>query len=99
MGAQSSDILYSLMKVTGVTPRDFLQFRRARVMDDGSILLVLRSAEHPDFPESKNAIRAESYISGYVLRQAVENGESVLKIFLMSFSDIKGLIPKWIISY
>lgn len=98
--AQGSDVLYSLMKVPGVTPRDFLQYRRSRVQEDGSILIVLRSAEHLDKQEDKNVIRAESYISGYVLRQGYEeNGEPVLKIFLMSCADVKGLIPKWIISY
>lgn len=95
----SSDILYSLLKVPGVTPRDFLQYRRARVHDEKCILLVLRSAEHPEMPEKRDTIRAESYSSGYVLRQAEENGQPVLKIFLMSCSDIRGLIPKWIINY
>ena len=32
-------------------------------------------------------------------RSIDENGKPVLNIFLMSCSDIKGLIPKWIISY
>mmetsp|Transcript_88674 Transcript_88674/g.228694 ORF Transcript_88674/g.228694 Transcript_88674/m.228694 type:complete len:802 (+) Transcript_88674:72-2477(+) len=95
-----SDILYSLMRVPTVTSRDFLQYRRASVREDGSILLVLRSAEHPKMPEDKRYIRAESYISGYVLRQSFgSDGKPVLNIFLMSSSDVKGLIPKWIISY
>lgn len=97
--AQGSDVLYSVLKAPGVTPRDFLQFRRAKMQEDGSILMMLRSAEHPDMPENKNYIRAESYISGYVLRQGYEKGQPVLNIFLMSCSDIKGLVPKWVISY
>jgi len=97
-GSHGSDMLYSMLKVPGVTSRDFLQFRRVRLQDDGSIAIVLRSAEHPDCPESKNAIRAESYIGGYVLRQEYEDGIPVLKLFIMSCSDIKGLIPKWIIN-
>jgi len=95
---QGSDIIYSLMKVPAVTPRDFLQYRRVRVMDDGSIHIVLRSAVHPDMPEQKGVIRAESYISGYILTQEYENGTPVLKIFLMTCVDIKGLIPKWLIN-
>lgn len=94
-----SEILYSLMKVPTITPRDFLQYRRVRIMDDGTILIVLRSADHPDMPLQHANIRAESYISGYVLRQIYEDGVPVLKIFLMSCSDVKGFIPKWIINW
>jgi len=96
---QGSEILYSLMKVPAVTPRDFLQYRRVRVMDDGSIQIVLRSAEHPAMPEFKQYIRVESYIAGYILKQTWEGSKPVLKVFLMSCVDIKGLIPKWIINY
>jgi len=94
-----SEVLYSFMKLTGVTPRDFLQYRRVRILEDGTIIIVLRSAEHPDCPENKNAIRAESYIGGYVIREEYENGQPVLKLFLMTCSDVKGLIPKWIINF
>lgn len=96
---QGSDIVYSLLKVPTVTPRDFLQYRRVLLQDDGSILIVLRSAEHIDSPEEKGYIRAESYISGYVLRQSFDGPTPVLNIFLMSCSDTKGMIPKWIINY
>jgi len=93
-----SEVLYSAMRIPGVTPRDFLQYRRVRLVEDGSIAIVLRSAEHPDCPENKNFIRAESYIGGYVLRQEFDAGEPVLKLFLMTCSDVKGLVPKWIIN-
>jgi hypothetical protein len=95
---QGSDILYSLLRVPAVTPRDFLQYRRVKLQKDGSILIVLRSAEDPNCPEDKYNIRAESHISGYVLRQEFEGSTPVLKIFLMSCADIKGLIPKWIVN-
>jgi hypothetical protein len=96
---QGSCILYSLMKVPAVTPRDFLQYRRCKILEDGSIEIVLRSAIHPDMPDQKGVIRAESYIAGYVLNQTYEaDGTPILNIFLMSSLDIKGLIPKWIIN-
>jgi hypothetical protein len=95
---QGSNILYSLMKVPLVTPRDFLQYRRSRIREDGSIEIVLRSAVHQDMPDQKGVIRAESYIAGYVLQQTYEGSTPVLNIFLMSCVDIKGLIPKWIIN-
>jgi hypothetical protein len=67
--------------------------------EDGSIMILMRSAEDTYLPEDKRYIRAESHISGYVLRQEFEAGKPVLKIFLMSCADVKGMIPKWIISY
>merc|ERR1719487_569997 len=95
---QGSAIVYSLMRVPMVTARDFLQYRRILFKEDGSIHIVLRSAEHPDMPEQKNAIRAESYIAGYILSQTYEAGVPILNVFLMTCVDIKGLIPKWIIN-
>lgn len=95
---QGSEIVYSLMKVPAVTARDFLQYRRCKIMEDGSIHIVLRSAEHPNMPEQKGAIRAESYIAGYILQQSYEGNTPVLNIFLMTCVDIKGLIPKWVIN-
>ena len=68
---EGSDIVYTLLKMPsiagGIAARDFLQFRRVRVQEDGTILIVLRSAEHPDLPERKPYIRVESYMSGYIL--------------------------------
>merc|ERR1712151_357552 len=49
-------------------------------------------------PEDSRYIRVENYMTGYVLRQSFENGEPVLKLFLMTCSDVKGMIPKWIIN-
>eukprot|EP00928_Gymnodinium_smaydae_P007946 TRINITY_DN1284_c1_g1_i2.p1 TRINITY_DN1284_c1_g1~~TRINITY_DN1284_c1_g1_i2.p1 ORF type:complete len:687 (+),score=77.93 TRINITY_DN1284_c1_g1_i2:70-2130(+) len=96
---KGSDLLYSLIRVPLVTPRDFLQYRRVMVQDDGTILIVMRSAEHDDFPEYRGNIRAESFISGYVFRQSYdERGKPVLNLFLMTCTDIKGLVPKWVIN-
>eukprot|EP00446_Apocalathium_sp_SHHI-4_P088284 CAMPEP_0177465458 /NCGR_PEP_ID=MMETSP0369-20130122/17423_1 /TAXON_ID=447022 ORGANISM="Scrippsiella hangoei-like, Strain SHHI-4" /NCGR_SAMPLE_ID=MMETSP0369 /ASSEMBLY_ACC=CAM_ASM_000364 /LENGTH=440 /DNA_ID=CAMNT_0018939341 /DNA_START=104 /DNA_END=1426 /DNA_ORIENTATION=+ len=101
---QGSEVIYCLMKIPGVTNREFLQYRRAFLREDGSIVIVLRSAEHLDMPEGKGEckgnIRVESFISGYVLRQSYDDqGKPVLQIFLMSCADIKGLVPKWIINF
>jgi len=95
---QASEVLYSLLKPPAVTARDFLQYRRIKVFEDGSIHIVLRSAEHPNCPENKSYIRAESYIAGYILRQTFEGDEPVLSVFLMSCADVKGLVPKWVIN-
>jgi len=94
-GVGGSEILYSVMKPPVVTPRDFLQYRRVRTLADGSICVVMRSAEHETQPEVKGYIRAESYISGYVFRQSADGS---LNIFIMACTDIKGIIPKWVIN-
>lgn len=96
--AQGSEILYSLMKILTFTPRDYVQYRRVRVEEDGSIIIVMRSAEHPDLPDKAGNIRAESFISGYTFRDASEGGEKATQLFLMSCTDVKGYIPKWLIN-
>jgi len=96
---QGSDILYSVLRFPAFTPRDYVQFRRTKVLEDGSILIAMRSAVHPDLPEKAGHIRAESFISGYIFRQEIEEGEIVLKMFLMTSTDVKGMIPKWIINF
>jgi hypothetical protein len=88
------EILYcTLYAPFGVTPRDFLQYRRS-VVEPGLAMIMMRSAEHPDKPPVPGFIRAESLISGYVIRQKGPNCE----LFLMSQTDIRGLIPKWMVN-
>jgi len=96
---QGADVLYSLLKMPGVTQRDFLQYRRVRVLEDGTLAIVMRSALHEKCPEDKRYIRAESYISGYLLQKEWEGKTPVLKLFIMTCTDVKGLIPKWIVNY
>ena len=88
------EILYCQLQAPfGVTPRDFLQYRKA--LNDGECLSILmRSAEHETHPNLSGFIRAESLISGYVIRERGPDCD----LFLMSQTDIKGLIPKWIVN-
>eukprot|EP00811_Abedinium_folium_P010269 NODE_1949_length_2328_cov_4.268514.p1 GENE.NODE_1949_length_2328_cov_4.268514~~NODE_1949_length_2328_cov_4.268514.p1 ORF type:complete len:535 (-),score=113.23 NODE_1949_length_2328_cov_4.268514:265-1869(-) len=97
---QGNDIIYTLMKMGGVQPRDFLQYRRVRVQDDGTIIIIFRSAVHPSKPEDKRYIRAESFISGYILKMApgADSSNPSLQLFILSCVDIKGLVPKFIIN-
>eukprot|EP00931_Biecheleriopsis_adriatica_P062231 TRINITY_DN3747_c0_g1_i1.p1 TRINITY_DN3747_c0_g1~~TRINITY_DN3747_c0_g1_i1.p1 ORF type:complete len:701 (+),score=129.93 TRINITY_DN3747_c0_g1_i1:236-2338(+) len=96
---QGSDILYSVLRIPAFTARDYVQYRRVKVLEDGSILISLRSADHEKAPEHPGNVRAESYISGYVLRPYQEGSEKGIKLFLMTSTDIKGVIPKWIINW
>ncbi|CAE7944286.1 Stard7 [Symbiodinium sp. KB8] len=96
---EGSDILYSVLRVPACTPRDYVQYRRVKVLEDGSILISLRSAIHPDMPEKNGYIRAESFTSGYVMRRYDDGKEKGTKVFLMTMTDVKGIIPKWMINF
>lgn len=88
------EILYcTINSPFGVTPRDFLQYRKSLV-DANVATIMMRSAEHEEKPPVSGYIRAESLISGYVIRQTGPDCE----LFLMSQTDIKGLIPKWMVN-
>ncbi|CAE8632021.1 unnamed protein product [Polarella glacialis] len=97
-GIQGSDVLYSVLRFMTFTVRDYVQYRRTKVLEDGAIAIVMRSAVHSGYPEKAGWIRAESFISGYVFREGWEDGKKVLKMFLMTCTDVKGLIPKWVIN-
>jgi hypothetical protein len=87
-------ILYCTIHApVGVSPRDFLQYRKS-IVQPGLAIIMMRSAEHADKPPTPGYIRAESLISGYVIRQR----DSDCELFLMSQTDIKGLIPKWMVN-
>lgn len=92
--AQEGEVLYCTLNAPfGVTPRDFLQYRRC-IVEDETVTILMRSAVHAEKPVAPGFIRAETYISGYVLRQRGADAQ----LFLMTQTDIKGLIPKWIVN-
>mmetsp|Transcript_15898 Transcript_15898/g.37567 ORF Transcript_15898/g.37567 Transcript_15898/m.37567 type:complete len:701 (-) Transcript_15898:208-2310(-) len=96
---EGSDILYSVLRVPACTSRDYVQYRRVKVLEDGTILISLRSAIHPELPEKNGYIRAESFTSGYVMRRYDDGKEKGTKVFLMTCTDVKGIIPKWMINF
>ena len=92
---EDCEILYcQLQSPFGVTPRDFLQYRKALLSPSEHLCILMRSADHDARPYKPGFIRAESYISGYIMRQNANDCE----VFIMSQTDIKGLIPKWIVN-
>ncbi|CAE8625597.1 unnamed protein product [Polarella glacialis] len=58
------------------TPRDYVQFRRTKVLEDATL-------------KAGSGTRLQSFISGYIFRQEIEEGEIVLKMFLMTSTDVK----------
>ncbi|KAF4671906.1 hypothetical protein FOL47_001127 [Perkinsus chesapeaki] len=96
------DTLYCVLRAPlGVQTRDFLQYRRvsgAPSPANGAkrFLILMRSAARAEMPEVPQYIRAETVISGYIIEQAGDSRDTSL--FILSQTDIKGLIPKWIVN-
>jgi hypothetical protein len=92
------EVLYYMIKTPfGITKRDWLQ-RRIEIHDfpePNTIILHFISMEHPLMPPKKGIIRAETLISGYIIRPT---GENTCKVMIVSQNDIKGLIPKAIVN-
>ncbi|KAF4667971.1 hypothetical protein FOL46_002247 [Perkinsus olseni] len=105
-GDELCDTLYCVLRAPfGVQARDFLQYRRVFVQPpknqgDKRYLILMRSASRAEMPEVQlilsSYIRAETIISGYIIEQAADSNDTSL--FILSQTDIKGLIPKWIVN-
>ena len=81
----------------GITRRDWLQ-QRIEIHDypePGTIVLHFVSTEHPEMPPKKGIIRAETIISGYIIRPTTEK---TCNVTIISQNDIKGLIPRALVN-
>jgi hypothetical protein len=93
-----TDIMYTFFKSPmGVSHRDFLQ-KRTLIHDykGAHSVIVFTNITHPKCPPVKDAVRAETIISGYYIKDLKEGGCCVTCI---SQTDIKGVVPKWIVNY
>lgn len=92
------EVLYYMIKTPfGITKRDWLQ-RRVEIHDypePGTIMMYYVSCEHPGMPPRKGVIRAETLVSGYIIRPT---GENTCTVMIVSQNDVKGLIPKVIVN-
>ncbi|KAL4476168.1 hypothetical protein ABPG74_009901 [Tetrahymena malaccensis] len=84
----------------GVTKRDFLQKRAVRrdYPEKDEITIVFFSTTHPSMPEIKGNIRAISNIAAYIIRP-VKEGKNHCHLTIITQSDIKGQIPKYIVNF
>ncbi|KAL4499682.1 hypothetical protein ABPG72_017222 [Tetrahymena utriculariae] len=84
----------------GVTKRDFLQKRAVRrdYPEKDEITIVFFSTTHPSMPEIKGNIRAISNIAAYIIRP-VKEGKKHCHLTIITQSDIKGQIPKYIVNF
>jgi START domain len=92
------ELLYFMIKTPfGITKRDWLQ-RRVEIHDypePGTIILHFVSIEDAEVPPKKGIIRAETLISGYIIRPT---SEKTCNVMIVSQNDIKGLIPKALVN-
>ena len=80
-----------------VDSRDYLQKRIIAngYPDENTLMIVYKSVEHEECPPKKDFIRAETILSGFIIRD-LGNGASQLTI--ISQTDIKGKIPKAVVN-
>lgn len=91
-------LLYYMIKTPiGITRRDWLQ-KRVFIREypcPGCICIYFISVEDDSMPPRPKVIRAETLVSGYIIRPTVEN-TSIITI--ITSNDIKGLIPTSIVN-
>lgn len=91
-----NEVIYCIMKAPWpIAHRDFLQWRRTDIQEDGATLIMMRSASHPDYPEKSGIVRAETIISGYIIRST---GPTSSSLFIVAQTDIRGLVPKFAVN-
>ena len=87
------DVVYiAVTTPSALAKRDMVQ-RRIRIdnyPDRGTVCMHFTSVEHPKCPVFDDYIRAETLVSGYVLR-AVE--PEVTELSILTKTNIKGIIP------
>ena len=90
-----TDIVYGYVKSPPfVSDRDFVQKRVCFEDYEGiDYILAFEHYESEEFPPIKKVIRAETIISGYILRR---DGPNRTKVSLIAQTDIKGTIPKYL---
>eukprot|EP00003_Mantamonas_plastica_P021580 TRINITY_DN3517_c0_g3_i3.p1 TRINITY_DN3517_c0_g3~~TRINITY_DN3517_c0_g3_i3.p1 ORF type:complete len:174 (+),score=21.98 TRINITY_DN3517_c0_g3_i3:262-783(+) len=89
------DVIYFLVRAPiTIADREFLQNRARRHRKDEHIILF-RQGPNELVDETHGVVRAETIISGYVIRPDGDNGT---KVTVIAQNDIKGMIPKAIVN-
>ena len=70
--------------------RDFVQKRvyRYNFPEEGTLSIQFKSIDHPMVPVKKNCIRAETFISGYIISAEPLNPENTI-LQLVTQVDVK----------
>lgn len=78
--------------------RDYLQKRLIvyGYPEKDTLCIYYKSIEHKDCPPKKGFVRAETYLSGFILRDL---GRNSCQVSIISQTDIKGKVPKAVINF
>mmetsp|Transcript_62463 Transcript_62463/g.116026 ORF Transcript_62463/g.116026 Transcript_62463/m.116026 type:complete len:338 (-) Transcript_62463:138-1151(-) len=77
-----------------ISNRDVLLLGRLRFQEDGSLLIDLKSMEHPKMPPNPDFVRIDFKAGGYILRQSDKPG--VWKVSFLAEVDPNGWLPMWL---
>lgn len=82
-----------------VSDRDFVQRRKKWINfpDENTICMHFKSVESPKMPPVKKVVRGDIIISGYCIRTVSLNPPKTF-LSIISQTDIKGSIPKWLVN-
>jgi len=98
-----NDVGYYAAKspVFTISNRDFCNIRSWWVAPDQSEFVIINhSVPHPNCPEKKGFVRANSISTGYWLRPSVdkEKGDNGCNLIYMTQTDPGGWIPAWVVN-
>jgi len=89
---------YSAKSPTGVSNRDFLNQRSWRATPDkGEWLIINHSVTHPECPEKKEFVRANSILTGYYIKKT--SGKAGAQLIYATQCDLKGWIPSMVANF
>lgn len=94
----NQDVLYSRFKAAmGATDRDFVQLRNYGFKEyNFDYIISMKSIESKKKPPIKKFIRAETIISGYLIKKV---NQEDCELSIIAQTDIKGIVPRFIINY
>jgi len=79
-----------------VAGRDFCNERSWQVTDDTQYVIMNHSVVHPKCPEKKGFVRANSIMSGYLVRRKAEGG---CTLTYLTQADPRGWIPATVMNF
>jgi len=89
---------YSAKSPSGVSNRDFLNQRSWRARPDSDEYLIINHAvTHPDVPDKKGFVRANSILTGYYIKGI--DGKEGCQLIYCTQCDIGGWIPSFVANY
>jgi hypothetical protein len=79
--------------------REFLVVTYATTLEDGRVVIATRSVDVADVAPLEGYVRANNYISGYIIEEFKEDdGKAYCVVTLLAHADLAGYIPPSIIN-